>query len=154
IPAAREGSELDRESCSPIQSKIGIVAGGAIDRGESVSMKDAHDRSAETSNQPGPPPTTAVTAGEKHGLAAPPGNQAAHVHEPATATPPPAHTSAPKHPVRKWLLLAGGVVALCLAAYFLVPWAVTALNTVSTDDAFVNGHFTFVAPRVAGQVKF
>jgi membrane fusion protein (multidrug efflux system) len=27
------------------------------------------------------------------------------------------------------------------------------LNTVSTDDAYVNGHVTFVAPRVAGQVK-
>ena len=26
------------------------------------------------------------------------------------------------------------------------------LNTVSTDDAYVNGHVTFVAPRVAGQV--
>ena len=35
---------------------------------------------------------------------------------------------------------------------FLVPSLVTALNTVSTDDAYVNGHVTFVAPRVAGQV--
>ena len=26
------------------------------------------------------------------------------------------------------------------------------LNTVSTDDAYVNGHVTFVAPRVAGQI--
>jgi membrane fusion protein (multidrug efflux system) len=33
-----------------------------------------------------------------------------------------------------------------------VPWLVTALTTVSTDDAFVNGHVTFVAPRVPGQV--
>ena len=30
---------------------------------------------------------------------------------------------------------------------------VTALDTVSTDDAYVNGHVTFVAPRVAGQVS-
>ncbi len=29
----------------------------------------------------------------------------------------------------------------------------TMLNTVSTDDAYVNGHVTFVAPRVAGQVS-
>jgi membrane fusion protein (multidrug efflux system) len=29
-----------------------------------------------------------------------------------------------------------------------------ALNTVSTDDAYVNSHVTFVAPRVGGQVKF
>jgi membrane fusion protein (multidrug efflux system) len=28
----------------------------------------------------------------------------------------------------------------------------TSLNTVSTDDAYVNSHVTFVAPRVAGQV--
>ena len=33
------------------------------------------------------------------------------------------------------------------------PWVViTTLNTVSTDDAYVNGHVTFVAPRVLGQV--
>ena len=27
------------------------------------------------------------------------------------------------------------------------------LDTVSTDDAYVNGHVTYVAPRVAGQVS-
>jgi membrane fusion protein (multidrug efflux system) len=45
------------------------------------------------------------------------------------------------------------VVAACLGAYYLVPWAISALNTVSTDDAYVNGHVTFVAPRVPGQVS-
>ncbi len=45
------------------------------------------------------------------------------------------------------------MVGLAVGAYFfLVPWVITALNTVSTDDAYVNGHVTFVAPRVAGQV--
>jgi membrane fusion protein (multidrug efflux system) len=44
------------------------------------------------------------------------------------------------------------VLAVAVGIYFLVPWIVTALNTVSTDDAYVNGHVTFVAPRVAGQV--
>jgi membrane fusion protein (multidrug efflux system) len=39
-----------------------------------------------------------------------------------------------------------------MLGYFLVPWVITALNTVSTDDAYVNGHVTFVAPRVYGQV--
>jgi membrane fusion protein (multidrug efflux system) len=34
-----------------------------------------------------------------------------------------------------------------------VPVVQTALNTVSTDDAYVNSHVTFVAPRVAGQVS-
>ncbi len=36
--------------------------------------------------------------------------------------------------------------------YVLVPMVVTAMNTVSTDDAYVNGHVTFIAPRVAGHV--
>jgi len=33
-----------------------------------------------------------------------------------------------------------------------VPWIRLALDTVSTDDAYVNGHVTFVAPRVSGQI--
>jgi membrane fusion protein (multidrug efflux system) len=44
------------------------------------------------------------------------------------------------------------VAGLAVGACFLVPWVITALNTVSTDDAYVNGHVTFVAPRVQGQV--
>jgi membrane fusion protein (multidrug efflux system) len=44
------------------------------------------------------------------------------------------------------------LVGLTVGAYSLVPWVITALNTVSTDDAYVNGHVTFVAPRVPGQV--
>ncbi len=43
-----------------------------------------------------------------------------------------------------------GVVAV--GVKYLVPWVVTMLNTVSTDDAYVNGHVTFVAPRVGGEV--
>ena len=35
---------------------------------------------------------------------------------------------------------------------FGIPWVKQMLNTVSTDDAYVNGHVTFVAPRVAGQL--
>src|SRR5262249_38178864 len=44
------------------------------------------------------------------------------------------------------------VAGVAVAAYFLVPWLLLLLNTVSTDDAYVNGHVTFTAPRVAGQV--
>ncbi|OWK34611.1 Membrane fusion component of tripartite multidrug resistance system [Fimbriiglobus ruber] len=36
--------------------------------------------------------------------------------------------------------------------WFLYPTAVRAFTTVSTDDAYVNSHITFVAPRVGGQV--
>ena len=54
---------------------------------------------------------------------------------------------------RKMLLGAAGVVILAAALWFGVPWVQTALNTVSTDDAYVNGHVTFVAARVQGQVS-
>src|SRR5690348_983370 len=56
-------------------------------------------------------------------------------------------------PSRRTLVIAGVVlVAAGVAAYFVRPWIVTALNTASTDDAYVNGHVTQVAPRVDGQV--
>jgi membrane fusion protein (multidrug efflux system) len=48
--------------------------------------------------------------------------------------------------------LAGIVTGVVAGGYVLVPLVLTALNTVSTDDAYVNGHVTFVAPRVAGHV--
>jgi membrane fusion protein (multidrug efflux system) len=50
------------------------------------------------------------------------------------------------------LVLAAAAAGLAAGARFLVPWVITALNTVSTDDAYVNGHVTLVAPRVSGQV--
>jgi membrane fusion protein, multidrug efflux system len=42
---------------------------------------------------------------------------------------------------------------LAIASAFGIPWIRLALSTVSTDDAFVNGHVTFVAARVRGQVS-
>jgi membrane fusion protein (multidrug efflux system) len=59
----------------------------------------------------------------------------------------------PAHSRRRWLLLGATVIGLAVAGYFLTPTVVTMLNTVSTDDAYVNGHVTFVAPRVLGQVE-
>jgi membrane fusion protein (multidrug efflux system) len=58
-------------------------------------------------------------------------------------------------PSRKRRLLFGalGVAVLALLIVLGVPWVEEALNTVSTDDAFVNGRATFVAPRVAGQIS-
>jgi membrane fusion protein, multidrug efflux system len=85
------------------------------------------------------------------------------VSEPTTiAAPPPnapkasvaVHVAArrPLH-LRRIALIVIIVLAVGLGAHYLVPWAITALNTVSTDDAYVNGHVTFVAPRVPGQVS-
>ncbi len=53
---------------------------------------------------------------------------------------------------RKILLGAAGVVILAGTLWFGIPWVQLTLNTVSTDDAYVNGHVTFVAARVRGQV--
>jgi membrane fusion protein (multidrug efflux system) len=49
--------------------------------------------------------------------------------------------------------LAVAAIGLAFGGYRLVPVVETMLNTISTDDAYVNGHVTFVAPRVAGQVS-
>jgi len=81
-----------------------------------------------------------------------PAEKVTHSDQPAAAPPTPAADKAPSHPLRKWLMAAGIVVALAVGGYFMIPWVKTALNTVSTDDAYVNGHVTFVAPRVGGQV--
>ena len=53
---------------------------------------------------------------------------------------------------RQKLLIGVAGVAIIAAVVFGVPWIRFVLSTVSTDDAFVNGHVTFVAPRVHGQV--
>jgi membrane fusion protein (multidrug efflux system) len=52
---------------------------------------------------------------------------------------------------RRWLLPA--IILLVVIALVLgIPKVLHALNTVSTDDAYVNSYVTFVAPRVSGQV--
>ncbi len=68
------------------------------------------------------------------------------------ADAPIAQASTGKQPQRPlWMWIAGGVLVL-LALYEVIPWTITAFRTESTDDAYVNGHVTFVAPRVPGQV--
>ena len=52
---------------------------------------------------------------------------------------------------RKLLIGVLGAVVIAVAIYG-IPWIRFVLSTVSTDDAYVNGHVTFVAPRVRGQV--
>src|SRR6476620_7737402 len=79
------------------------------------------------------------------------------VDRPASTTPPASSQVvehvAPAHPARrKWPWIVG-LIALVIAAIVGIPWVHSALTTVSTDDAYVNGHVTFVAPRVSGQVQ-
>jgi membrane fusion protein (multidrug efflux system) len=78
-------------------------------------------------------------------------------HHETTEQPPsasePASPEKQKTGRRRKLMIAGvGVVVLALVLGFGIPWTIESLNTVSTDDAFVNGHVTFVAARVRGQV--
>jgi membrane fusion protein, multidrug efflux system len=67
---------------------------------------------------------------------------------------PPTAPSPARQPMRRKRLVIGalGVLILAAVAIFGIPWVRLTLTTVSTDDAYVNGHVTFVAPRVAGQI--
>jgi membrane fusion protein (multidrug efflux system) len=76
---------------------------------------------------------------------------ASHTAQPAVASTPVESGSGPQA-ARKWIFRAAALVGLAIVAWWLVPWVMLMLNTVSTDDAYVNGHVTFVAPRVSGQV--
>jgi membrane fusion protein, multidrug efflux system len=53
---------------------------------------------------------------------------------------------------RRIVLGLGALIVLAGGGYYLAPTVLRALETTSTDDAYVNGHVTFVAPRVQGQV--
>jgi membrane fusion protein (multidrug efflux system) len=68
---------------------------------------------------------------------------------PAALSLPAASDRRPRH--RKWPWIVGFILVV-IAGVIVIPWALAVFTTVSTDDAYVNGHVTFVAPRVAGQV--
>ncbi len=106
-----------------------------------------------------PTPAGAATAETRDGSPPASADAAAHPDHEATdqaADPGPATLApaagVPSHRRRRSLLWAGAAVGLAVAGYLLVPAVETALNTVSTDDAYVNGYVTLVAPRVPGQV--
>src|SRR3954454_25296025 len=71
--------------------------------------------------------------------------------KPSASSHPPAPAPYPTAQRRKWPWIAGLILLAGFAA-IATPWLRDALTTVSTDDAYVNGHVTFVAPRVSGQV--
>ena len=75
----------------------------------------------------------------------------APLEKPVAPEAAPKPTARPASGRRRRLILVGIVVA-ALVLSIGVPQLLRALNTVSTDDAYVNGYVTFVAPRVSGQV--
>ena len=115
-------------------------------------MRSTVDHDPGTANEARPAPAGAVPGESRDASPPPPANGTAYPDHRATeaasdsppATPPPA--GAPSHPWRKALLWAGTVAGLALGAYFLAPTVKTMLETVSTDDAYVNGDVTLVAP--------
>jgi membrane fusion protein (multidrug efflux system) len=73
------------------------------------------------------------------------------------APPPASPVAAPAQGVKRrswgrWALVVAGVVVVAAVGVYAAPSVVRMFNTISTDDAYVNGHVTFVAPRVAGKV--
>src|SRR5271163_1667435 len=92
-------------------------------------------------NEPGNEPTSPRTAEATQTPQKPPGTGAAEPEKPK--------------PNRRRNMLLGtlGLLILAGALWFGIPWVQTTLTTVSTDDAYVNGHVTFVAARVKGQVS-
>ncbi len=81
--------------------------------------------------------------------AAPP--QGAKTPTPTSPAPLPAPPATP-HRGKPWRLIVGGAVLLVILIVGL-PRVIRSWGTVSTDDAYVNGHVTIVAPRVGGQVQ-
>lgn len=69
------------------------------------------------------------------------------------ATPATSQPTAGSSGRRKLMRLGIALVIIALVVYFATPAVLTMLNTISTDDAYVNGHVTFAAPRVGGQIK-
>ncbi len=76
-------------------------------------------------------------------------------NKPQTRVPSEVSTPSGHKPTSKRRLIMGAaaVSGLAIAVVFGIPWIKLMLTTVSTDDADVNGHVTFVAARVPGQVS-
>ena len=90
------------------------------------------------------------------GSSAESGGESFHERAPSAHTPktdgPIAQEPSKQPRSRPWWMWVAGGVLIVLALIEGVPRIITAFRTVSTDDAYVNGHVTFVAARVPGQV--
>jgi membrane fusion protein, multidrug efflux system len=107
----------------------------------------------EQSDKPGSINTPPAGNGD-----APASGNATSAQTPLPPQTPPAPQPVPpaaRKPMSTRKLVAGvlGVAVLAVLLVFGIPWIEEMLNTVSTDDAYLNGHVTFVAPRVGGQIS-
>jgi membrane fusion protein (multidrug efflux system) len=95
---------------------------------------------------------TGASRGESNPVDVPPASERVWGEHEArqSVSPPPDQRPSWR---RRLLIGALGTLVLAVVCIFGIPLILVSLNTVSTDDAFVNGHVTFVAPRVAGQIS-
>jgi len=110
----------------------------------SQSGRTPNEATGPTAGRDERPEAAASAAGAP--TAAPPGAPN-HAESAASPTVPVAASGNRKH-----IVIVAAVVSVLACGYFLLPWLRKELSTVSTDDAFINGHATMVAPRVSGQV--
>ena len=93
---------------------------------------------------------TGASSGQSSPVDAPAASETGSAETEARQSPgPPADRRRSR---RRLLLIAALALVLVTLVIFGIPWIRLSLDTVSTDDAYVNGHVTFVAPRVAGQI--
>jgi membrane fusion protein, multidrug efflux system len=98
------------------------------------------DRTTPDAVEPVDPPTRAPATAPRDSTTAP-------ATQPAAVTPTTARRAGRRR--RSWII--GGATFL-VALVVGGPRVLESFSVVSTDDAYVNGHVTFVAPRVAGRV--
>src|SRR5262245_472131 len=100
------------------------------------------DARSSATKQPSAPP---MRDGRPASITSPPASL-------ATVSSPSSHSASRLHDRKTQLLLGGGLLLLLVALFYGGRFAYRAWTTVSTDDAYVNSHVTFVAARVPGQV--
>ncbi|HUC84131.1 MAG TPA: HlyD family secretion protein [Candidatus Acidoferrales bacterium] len=69
------------------------------------------------------------------------------------SAPPPAKNGGGRSNFSRPKLVVPGAIVLAVVLYFGIQYVVGIFTHESTDDAFIAGHITAVAPRIAGQVS-
>ena len=81
-----------------------------------------------------------------------PASKRAGTSQPADSPKPPPTGRPGNQKGRRLLFWAFGALISAAVIVWGIPSVVSAFSTVSTDDAYIEGHVTFVAARVPGQV--
>jgi membrane fusion protein, multidrug efflux system len=105
------------------------------------------EEKSQSSDKGGSNSIAARPAGE---AAAPSGDP----YKPQTSIPSEPSTPNGQKTIKRRLMMGvAAVLGLAILAVFGIPWIKFIFSTVSTDDAYVNSHVTFVAACVPGQVS-